>query len=148
MHILVVEDGWEYTELLAAFLKDAFVWQRAGTGAEALASLALGGVAAVFLHMRFDRVAAGDLLGDRGAIAARFGGDTTRALRFLEENQGTFVLSAIRAAGHAVPVLMSYGFDEEPRRWARLCAAMGPVDYVPDAAGPAEVARRLRALVG
>lgn len=148
MRILIVEDGHEYTETLSRFASDAAEWTRAGDAAAALAQLEQGDWDAVFLDMRFDRVADDALLGDVAALTTRFAGDRSKAIRFLQENQGTLVLSAIRAAGHTLPVLFSYNFGEEPRRWARVLEANGAVAYVPDSASPMDVARRLRELTG
>ncbi len=147
MRVLVIEDGHEYIDTLSRFLPDDFTWKRAGSGAVGLTEIASGEFDAVFLDMRFDRVPDDALLGDLAATADRFNGDLARARHFLQENQGTLVLSAIRSAGHTIPVLLSYAFDEEPRRWKRLSASMGPVDYVPDAAGPSDIALRLRTLI-
>lgn len=143
MRILIVEDGHEYTDTLSRFAADAAEWTRAGDAAEALSLLAQGGWDAVFLDMRFDRVADDALLGDVAALTQRFAGDRGKAIRFLQENQGTLVLSALRAGGYSLPVLFSYNFDEEPRRWARVKTANGRVDYVPDSASPMDVAKRL-----
>lgn len=148
MRVLVVEDGSEYIETLQRFLADGFTWERAGSGPEALDRLAAGGWDAVFLDMRFDRVAAAALLGDHEATADRFNGDPVQARRFLEDHQGLYVLAAIRDAGHAVPVLLSYDFDAEPRRWEKLAPRHAPVDYLPDNASPSDISTRLRALAG
>lgn len=145
--VLVVEDGNEYSDTLGRFLSHRFVFGRAGSGPEALRMLAEGGWDAVFLDMCFDRVPADQLLGDLHEAAERFGGDPVRARDFLQQHQGTFVLAAMRETGHRVPVLLSYDFSGEPRRFERLAARHGPVDHLPDP-GPAEVDRRLRALVG
>ena len=146
MRVLIVEDGYEYSETFGRFLGEGFTWERAGSGPAALASLAEGAYDVVFLDMRFDRVPEDALLGDRDAAADRFNGDPVAGRRFLEDHQGTFVLHALREAGHGIPVLLSYDFDGEPRRWARLAERFGPVDYLPDTATPAEVRRRLEAL--
>ncbi|MFT6142492.1 MAG: hypothetical protein ACJAZO_000631 [Myxococcota bacterium] len=143
MRILIIEDGHEYTDTLTRFAGDAAEWMRAGNAAEGLTHLAQGGWDAAFLDMRFNRVPDDALLGDVVALTTRFAGDRTKAIRFLQENQGTLVLSAIRAAGYALPVLFSYNFDEEPRRWARVHAANGRVGFVPDSASPMDVAKRL-----
>ncbi len=146
--ILVIEDGHEYVENLTRFLSDAFDFERAGGGAAALERLAAGGVAAIFLDMRFDRVPAGALLGDLAGLAERFNGDPARARRFLEDNQGTYILAAIRQAGHRQTAIFSYDFDGEPRRWRRLRGAHGPVEYLNDSASPEEIRRALAAAVG
>lgn len=148
MRVLVVEDGYEYSETLARFLPDGFTWERAGSGPRALTRLADEAFDAVFLDMRFDRAPEGELLGDLEEMADRFNGDPVQARRFLEDHQGNFVLAAIRESGSAVPVLLSYDFDGEPRRWERLAQRYGPVDYLPDNASPADISARLRSLAG
>ena len=145
MKVLVVEDGYEYSETLQRFLAEGFEWERAGSGPRAL-ELLPGDWAAIFLDMRFDRVAENELLGDVAEVADRFNGDPVQARRFLEDHQGNYVLAAIRDAGHATPVLLSYDFDGEPRRWERLAERYGPVDYLPDNASPADIASRLTRL--
>lgn len=147
MKVLVVEDGFEYSETLQRFLSEGFTWERAGSGPRAL-ELLPGDWDAVFLDMRFDRVPENELLGDVAEVADRFNGDPVQARRFLEDHQGNYVLAAIRDAGHATPVLLSYDFDGEPRRWERLVQRYGPVDYLPDNASPSEIAARLRRLTG
>ncbi|MEZ4316128.1 MAG: hypothetical protein R3F61_01430 [Myxococcota bacterium] len=148
MRVLVIEDGSEYTETLSRFLPDGFEWVRAGSGPEGLAAVGSGGFAAVFLDMRFDRVPLDQLLGDVESTADRFNGDPVQARQFLEDHQGLFVLAALRDAGHGIPVLLSYDFDGEPRRWAKLVEKHAPVDYLPDNASPSDIAAKLGALVG
>lgn len=144
--ILVAEDGDEYTTNLDRFLGGEFRFVRAGDGDAALAAVAEEGFDAVFLDMRFDR--AQRLLGDLGALVRRFSGDEDRARRFLEDNQGTYVLAALRAAGCVLPVIFSYDFDGEPRRFANLSRRHGPLTYLNDTAGPAEMRSALLAAVG
>jgi DNA-binding response OmpR family regulator len=148
LRILVVEDGTEYSDTLGRFLGEGFTVERAGSGGTALERLRAGGVDAVFLDMRFDRLAPGELLGDLDAAADRFNGDLVQARRFLEDHQGTYILDAIRSAGVALPVLLSHDFSAEPRRWERLRARFAPVDHLPDDASPAEVRARLTRLCG
>lgn len=147
MRVLIIEDGLEYSETLGRFLGDRFAFERVGSGPEALERLGQGPTPdAVFLDMRFDRTPEEQLLGDLDALLDRFNGDPAQARRFREDHQGTYVLAALREAGRALPVLLSYDFDGEPRRWERLAARFGPVDYLPDNASPHEVAARLEAL--
>jgi CheY-like chemotaxis protein len=117
---------------------------RAGDGAAALAALAEGRFDLLFLDMRFDRVQPAQLLGDLAATADRFNGDPLRARQFLEEHQGTYILAAIRAAGHTLPAVFSHDFDGEPRRWANLVKLYAPVSYLPDNASAAEILGVLR----
>lgn len=145
IRVLVIEDGHEYSATLSRFLPD-FTFVRAGTGQEAL-RLAEGFDVA-FLDMRFDRVGQEDLLGDHAVMAERLDGDEERAWRFLEDNQGTFILTALRQAGHRLPVVFSYDFDGEPRRWRNLSKAHGPLSYLTDTAGPDLIRRTLERAAG
>lgn len=137
--VLVVEDGEEYTTNLARFLTEGFVFVRAGAGAEALALLGHRTFDLVFLDMRFDRVTSAQLLGDLAATAERFNGDPVRARTFLEDHQGAYILQAIRAAEHRLPVVFSHDFDGEPRRWSNLVKLYAPVAYLADNASPSEI---------
>ena len=148
LRVLVVEDGTEYSDTLGRFLGEGFTVERAGSGHAALDRLRAGGIDAVFLDMRFDRVSAGELLGDPDAAADRFNGDLVQGRRFLEDHQGTYILDEIRSAGLRVPVLLSYDFAGEQRRWERLRARFAPIDHLPDDASPTEVRQRLRRLCG
>ncbi len=84
------------------------------------------------------------VLHDRARCIART--DAVQARRFLEDHQGNYVLAALRSAGHQLPVLLSYDFSSEPRRWSNLSARYGPVDFLIDVASHDEVADRLLAL--
>ncbi len=147
-HILVVEDGAEYSETLSRFLGHRFLFTRAGDGPEALERLAAGGFDAVFLDMCFDRIRDERLFGDLGEAAERFNGDRARGRAFLQEQQGLYVLAALRDAGHPVPVLLSHDFAGEPRRFERLRARYAPLDHLPDVTSPAVIEARLAALTG
>ncbi|MBT3222313.1 MAG: response regulator, partial [Proteobacteria bacterium] len=136
MRILVIEDGFEYTETLEQFLSRGFSWERAGSGPEGVELLKSENFEGVFLDMRFDRVPVDLLFGDLEATADRFNGDPVQARCFLEDHQGNYILAAIRQAGIQLPVLMSYDFDGEPRRWKRISKRFAPVDYLPDNGGP------------
>ncbi|MEQ1505958.1 MAG: hypothetical protein ABMB14_27225 [Myxococcota bacterium] len=147
LRVLVVEDGAEYTECFTRFLTEGFTFDRAGSGPAALAKLGAAPYDAVVLDMRFDRAPESELLGDVDDLADRFNGDVVQARRFLEDQQGTYVLAAVRQAGHTLPVLMSHDFSDEPRRWERLASRHGAIAYVPDNASAADVGAAIRALV-
>jgi len=147
MRVLVIEDGFEYSETLAQFLPEGFTWVRAGSGPAALNTLAEQSFEVIFLDMRFDRAPENELLGDLEQVSDRFNGDPVQARRFLEDHQGNYILAALREAGRSEPVLMAYDFDGEPRRWERIAARFGPVDFLPDNASPAYISSRLHALV-
>ena len=146
--VLVVEDGEEYTTTLGRFCADGFAYTRAGDGAAALAALATTRFDLVFLDMRFDRVEAARLLGDLAATTERFNGDPVRARQFLEDNQGTYILAALREAGHGLPAVYSHDFDAEPRRWAALERMYAPVSYLPDNASAGRIREVLLAAAG
>ncbi|MFT4978354.1 MAG: CheY-like chemotaxis protein [Myxococcota bacterium] len=135
--VLVVEDGHEYINNLTRFLGEDFAFTRAGDGPAALELLSDAPFEAIFLDMKFDR--ADVLLGDLDATRRRFAGDETRARRFLENNQGAYVLAAIREAGHSQPAIFSYDFDSEPRRFKNLLRRYGPLRYLNDTATPADI---------
>lgn len=138
MRVLIVEDGEEYTTTLSRFLA-GFTLVRAGDGNDALSRLESEHFDVVFLDMRFDRVPAARLLGDLAAAADRCNGDRERATRFLEDNQGAYVLAAIRDAGHSIAVVFSYDFEAEPRRWKNLEQRFRPLDYLNSNAGPDQI---------
>ena len=149
--VLVVEDGHEYITNLQRFLSEDFEFHRAGDGRDALEMLARRRFDVVFLDMRFDR--SDVLIGDLDALVDRFAGDGARARRFLEDNQGTYILAALRQAGHDQPVLFSHDFDAAPRRFQNLrrrygALHYGPLRYLVDSAGPAEIRAALWELVG
>ncbi len=144
--VLVVEDGYEYITNLERFLSQDFELVRAGDGPEALERLAGERFDVLFLDMRFDR--AERLLGEDPELLRRFAGDAVRARRFLEDNQGTYILAALRSQGCRLPALMSYDFDGEPRRFQNLVRLHGPVAYLSDTAGPAEIRAALVKLCG
>lgn len=152
IRVLVIEDGTEYVESYERFLARGFAFRRAGSGVEALALLRAGAGAdppfdAVVLDMRFDRAPEAELLGDLDEVAERFNGDAVQARQFLEDHQGTYILAALREAGCGLPVLLSYDFSTEPRRWERLAARYAPVGYVADEAAPVDVGEQLRRMV-
>ena len=137
MRVLIVEDGYEYSETMGRYLGGDVEFGRAGDGLDALAMLSASSWNVIFMDMRFDR--AQRLLGDDGAIRERFGGDSVRVRRFLERHQGAYIADAIRAAGHRTPILFSYDFGRESTRWAQLVGRLGHVAYIHDTAGPADV---------
>lgn len=144
MQILMVEDGFEYTETYSRYLGEGFEVVRAGCGSEAIGLISTRTFDLLFLDMRFDRVTSGQLLGDLADTAERFNGDPVRARQFLEENQGVYILAALRAAACVLPALFSHDFSGEPKRWAALERKYAPVRWLPDNASPAQVRALLR----
>ena len=144
MRVIVVEDGHEYTETLSRFLKEGFEWIRAGSGPEALVMLDEGTFDAAFLDMRFDRIPRGDLLGDHAAATREHNGDPLRGWRYLENNQGLFVLNALHAAGYGgLPVILAYDFSREAARLKHLQARYPRLSWVPDAVTPEAIRERM-----
>ena len=137
MRVLIVEDGYEYSETMGRYLGIDVELGRAGDGLAALTMLSASSLDAVFMDMRFDR--SERLLGEDEAMRERFGNDTVRLRRFLERHQGAYIADAIRAAGHQTPILFSYDFGREATRWAHLVGRLGRVAYIHDTAGPADV---------
>lgn len=129
--LLVIEDGSEYTEFARLYLADAFAIATARSAAEALAALAPpGGADALLVDLRFDRAPVNVLVGDVEATARRlFGGDRERALRHLQDEQGTLILSALRSAGHTQRAV--FVTDLPPRRLENLRRLYGDVHAVP-----------------
>ncbi|TVQ91036.1 MAG: hypothetical protein EA397_11110 [Deltaproteobacteria bacterium] len=146
MKVLIIEDGYEYHELFQRFLPDV-TWIRQGSGPEALRWLERHDVEAIFLDLCFDRIPTEALLGDEEALTHRFNGDPVQARSYLQEQQGLFVLAALRAAGCTLPVILALEARDEPARWQRLQARYAPVDPLPDLHRPDILRRRLAELV-
>jgi len=145
--VLIVEDGHEYIDRAQQFLSSDFEFTRAGNGQQALDLLRELAFDLVYLDMNFNRIPLSQLLGPLDDLVARFGGDTAQAELFLASHQGVYVLSHLREKGHGMPVLMSYDFSAEPKRWTHLKARYGPIAYLGDNEGPDEVRKALRSLV-
>lgn len=148
VRVLIVEDGFEYRDTFTRYAGEQFSFTRAGDGDEALAACAAADFDVLFLDMRFDRIEAGRLFGDLAETAERFNGDPVRATRFLEENQGVYVLAALRAAGVDTPAVFSHDFSGEPRRWSALERKYAPVAWLPDNASPAQIKALLSGAAG
>jgi ActR/RegA family two-component response regulator len=132
VRVLVVEDGDEYLTNFSTFVAAGFEYRQAKSGVEAC-RLALGEPTdLVYLDMRFDRIPEGDLLGNMVELVARFNGDIARARRFQQDNQGLFVLRALRDSGWYGPVILSYDFGPEERRFRALSARDPALGYCPD----------------
>ena len=104
--VLVVEDGDEYLTNLSTFVSRGIRYTQAKSGEQACALLSSLAPDLVYLDMRFDRTPNEALLGDRVALTARFNGDVARARAFQQDNQGLFVLRALRDAGFRGPVIL------------------------------------------
>lgn len=130
--VLVVEDGDEYITNLTTFVAEGFSYRQAHSGADACRMIAERNPDLVYLDMRFDRTPEEALLGSMVELTARFNGDVSRARRFQQDNQGLFVLRALREAHFAGPVILSYDFGPEERRFRSLRARDPALSYCPD----------------
>jgi methyl coenzyme M reductase subunit C-like uncharacterized protein (methanogenesis marker protein 7) len=128
--LLVVEDGTEYTEFARIFLAEDFDIATAHSAAHALAVAREATPAAMLVDLRFDRTPTDALVGDVRESARRlFGGDEARALRHLQDQQGTLILGELRKAGFDAPAVFVHDFP--PRRLENLNKLYGPVRAVP-----------------
>jgi CheY-like chemotaxis protein len=132
LDVLVVEDGDEYLTNLTTFVSDGIDYRQARSGVQACRMVREHAPDLVYLDMRFDRTPEEELLGSIVELTARFNGDVARARRFQEDNQGLFVLRALRDAGYDGPVILSYDFGPEERRFRALKAKDPNLRYCPD----------------
>jgi len=143
LEVLVVEDGDEYLTNLTTFVAAGIRYRQARSGAEASRQIAQARPDLVYLDMRFDRTPESALLGSMVELSARFNGDVGRARRFQQDNQGLFILRALRESGFSGPVILSYDFGPEERRFRGLKARDPALSYCPDYAD----ARTIRAAI-
>jgi hypothetical protein len=128
--LLVVEDGTEYTEFARLFLTGDFEIATAHSAAHALEEAGSSPPTALLVDLRFDRTPVDALVGDVRESARRlFGGDEARALRHLQDQQGTLILGELRKAGVGAPAVFVHDFP--PRRLENLNKLYGPVRAVP-----------------
>jgi hypothetical protein len=148
IRVLVVEDGDEYLTNLTTFVADGISYVQAKSGAAARDILDGAVFDLVYLDMRFDRTPIEDLLGDFVALTGRFNGDVARARRFQQDNQGMFILRALRDAGFRGPVVLSYDFGAEAQRFRSLSANDPSLWYCPDYADARTIRETIFRAVG
>ena len=128
--LLIVEDGHEYEEFAGLFLADAYELRAAHSAAEAREVAASWAPHVCLLDLRFERTAPEALEGDvEGLASRRFGGDRGRALRHLQDQQGTIVLARLREQGWDGRALFVHDFPA--RRLANLRRLYGDVRAIP-----------------
>jgi DNA-binding NarL/FixJ family response regulator len=132
IRVLVVEDGDEYLTNLTTFVAQGIEYWQAKSGEEACRLVPDLDPDVVYLDMRFDRIPEEELLGDLVQLTGRFNGDVSRARRFQQDNQGLFILRALREAGFRKPVILSYDFSGEEKRFAALSGNDPGLSYCPD----------------
>ena len=145
--VLIIEDGFEYIDRANQWLAEDFEFTRAGSGQEALLLLKETPFELIYLDMNFNRTDAELLLGPLGEMKERFGGDEEQALEFLFRHQGLYILAEIRGAGCLQPVLISYDFSAEPKRWQHLKEKYDPIQFLSDNVGPDQVRTALTELL-
>ena len=143
IRVLVVEDGNEYLTNLQTFVAEGMTYRQARRGADALSLVTEFKPHVVYLDMRFDRTPEGDLFGNIVDLTARFNGDIARARRFQQDNQGLFILRALRNAGFRAPVILSYDFAAEERRFRALSRDDPELSYCPDYADAGAIRRAI-----
>jgi len=142
IRVLIVEDGTEYIERARRWMGEGFSFQRAGCGGEACRLLDEDSYDVVWLDMDFRRTNPDLLLGEPESPRR---GDSSAEEAHLAEHQGLYILSALRSAGHTLPVIFSHDFSEMPKRWSRLVQRLGPsLDWLPETADPEMVQTRFR----
>lgn len=150
--VLIIEDGDEYRENLTRFVPGPRVsptsgfanqwvpnWVQARSAAQAIEIIQKTSIDLIYLDMRFDRIPRSDLVGDHAAATRQHNGDAERAWRYLETNQGLFILNALAEAGCRVPVILAYDFSREAARLKHLQARHPHLAWVPDAVTPEEI---------
>jgi CheY-like chemotaxis protein len=146
--VLVVEDGDEYITNLTTFVAEGVSYRQAKSGGQACEMLTAELPDLVFLDMRFDRTPVEELLGDMVQLTGRFNGDIGRARRFQQDNQGLFILRALRDAGFRRPVILSYDFGVEEKRFRALSSKDPGLYYCPDYADAKVIRQTIFAAVG
>ncbi len=141
--VLIIEDGDEYIDGLSRYVVGP-TYLQARSGSAAAALLAEHRVDLLYLDMRFDRIPRAALLGDHGEATREHNGDPERGWRYLANNQGLFILAALREAGHAeLPAILAYDFSREARRFDFLARGWPRLDWVPDAVTATEIRARM-----
>lgn len=148
IRVLVVEDGDEYLTNLTTFVAEGITYQQAKSGHQACEMANATDPDVVYLDMRFDRVPDEDLIGDLVQLTGRFNGDVARARRFQQDNQGMFILRALREAGYRKPVILSYDFSGEEKRFAALSSKDPALSYCPDYADAKAIRQAILHAVG
>jgi CheY-like chemotaxis protein len=148
IRVLVVEDGDEYITNLTAFVAEGINYRQAKSGGQACEMIAAEQPDVVFLDMRFDRTPVEELLGDMVQLTGRFNGDIGRARRFQQDNQGLFILRALRDAAYRRPVILSYDFGAEEKRFRALSGKDPGLYYCPDYADASTIRQTILGAVG
>ena len=146
--VLIVEDGDEYLANLSRFVEGPKYLQ-SHSGADAIKVLDEQKVDLIYMDMRFDRIPLEDLLGDYEEAMRDRNRDAGKAWKHLQNNQGLFIIDAIKRAGHGeVPVILAYDFTNEQRRFENLTRVYPNLAWVPDNASPTEIRSLMDEVIG
>jgi len=146
--VLVIEDGDEYMENLTRFVAGPEYIQ-AKNGILAVELLSRGPFDIIYLDMRFDRIPHSELLGDHVKATKDHNGDPVSAYRFLQNNQGLFILEKLRKDGFGhIPVILAYDFSREQKRFEHLSSIHPSLNWVKDSITPAEIRSLIEKLTG
>jgi CheY-like chemotaxis protein len=141
--VLIVEDGDEYLSNLSRFVPGPNYLQ-AHSGSECLDVLRSERADLIYLDMRFDRIDRALLLGDHAAVTHEHNGDPERGWRYLQNHQGLFILREIKTQGYGdLPVVLSYDFSREARRFVHLKQGHPNLTWIGDDASPEQIKRTL-----
>lgn len=137
--VLIIEDGDEYLHSLSQFVEGP-TYLQAKSGEQAIDFLKREKIDLIYLDMRFDRIPNSDLLGDHIKATKEHNGDPVRALKFLQNNQGLFILEKLRKENFGnVPVILAYDFSRQLKRYDHLKKIHPVLRWVPDAVTPSEI---------
>lgn len=137
--VLIIEDGDEYLESLSKFVLGP-TYLQAKSGEQAVEILRAQPVDIVYLDMRFDRIPKSDLLGDHVKATREHNGDPLRAFKFLQNNQGLFILEKLRNEQFVhLPVILAYDFSRQLKRYEHLQGVHPSLYWVPDAVTPTQI---------
>ncbi len=138
-NILIIEDGDEYLDNLSRFVPGP-VYCQSKSGNEAIRILGKKTVHLIYLDMRFDRIPPENLVGDHAAITKKENNDENRAWRYMQNNQGLFILDALKKADCLeIPVILAYDFSQETQRFEHLKRIYPLLHWIPDAVTPDQI---------
>lgn len=138
---IICEDGTEYLERFARFLKSRFHFVPALDGAALLAALEQG-ARGVILDLDFRRTPSDRLVDEDGRTGLAAAQEQRRRLA---AQQGILLLRLVRARGFATPVLL-YADLDDVSQITYLERTLAPLSIVPSHEGLLETAARMQAV--
>jgi len=146
--ILIVEDGNEYFEIFSRFVTGP-IYHQAHNGDEALEILKCLKIDIIFMDMRFDRIPQNKLLGNHAQITHLCNGDPNRAWQYLQNNQGLYILEAMKNEGFFdLKIIISYDFSREESRFLELKKTYPKLEYLADTHGTDALYQHFEILLG